>query len=59
MLSHKDMRDNPINLILTGIAVADILMMVEYIPFTVHMYTMDNQKREREERVSYIAGTPV
>ena len=48
------MRDNPINLILTGIAVADMLMMVEYIPFTVHMYMMDNKNREREERVNLV-----
>ena len=32
VLTHKDMRSNPINLILTGIAVADCLVMVEYIP---------------------------
>ena len=38
VLAHKDMRTNPINLILTGIAVADCLVMVEYILFTLHMY---------------------
>ena len=53
VLTHKDMRSIPINLILTGIAVADCLVMVEYIPFTIHMYLMDGQKRDREERVSF------
>ena len=46
VLTHKDMRTNPISLILTGIAVADYLVMVEYIPFNIHMYLMDDQKRE-------------
>ena len=43
VLTHKDMRRNPINLILTGIAVADVLVMVEYIPFAVHMYLLKYQ----------------
>ena len=51
VLGHKDMRANPINLILTAIAVADILLMVEYIPFTVHMYLLDNETRSREDKV--------
>ena len=37
------MRRNPINIILTGIAVADLLMMVEYIPFAAHMYLLKYQ----------------
>ena len=37
------MRRNPINLILTGIAVADLLMMLEYIPFAAHMYLLKYQ----------------
>ena len=49
----KEMRGNPINLILFSIAVADILLMLEYIPFTVHMYIlMQNVDREREDKVS-------
>ena len=44
---------NPINIILTGIAVADCLVMVEYIPFNLHMYLLDDQMREKEEKVSY------
>ena len=51
VLTHKDLRGNPINLILTAIAVADILLMVEYIPFTVHMYLLDNETRSREDKV--------
>ncbi len=47
------MRGNPINLILFSIAVADILLMLEYIPFTVHMYIlMQNVDRKREDKVS-------
>ena len=42
-------RGNPINLLLTGIALADCLVMVEYIPFTTHMYLL---KRNVEEQVS-------
>ena len=43
VLTHKDMRRNPINLILTGIAVADVLVMLEYVPFAVHMYLLKYQ----------------
>ena len=54
VLTHKDMKMNPINMILTGIAVADCLVMVEYIPFTIHMYLMDKIERGQEERVSVL-----
>ena len=54
VLMHKDMRYHPINLILTGIAVADCLVMVEYIPFAIHMYLLDDgQKRDKADRVGY------
>ena len=53
VLTHKDMRSLHINVILTGIAVADCLVMLEYIPFTVHMYLLDYQYREREEKVGF------
>ena len=53
VLTNKDMRLNPINIILTGIAVADCLVMVEYIPFNIHMYLLDDQMREKEEKVRY------
>ena len=53
VLGHREMRANPINLILFSIAVADILLMLEYIPFTVHMYIlMQNVERDREDKVS-------
>ena len=56
VLTHKDMRSNPINLILTGIAVADCLVMVEYIPFTIHMYLLDGKDRDQEEKFSMAWG---
>ena len=51
VLTHKDMR-NPVNMILTGIAIADCLNMLEYIPFSVHMYLLDPDARDQEEMVS-------
>ena len=51
VLTHKDMRSNPINLILTGIAIADMMVMVEYIPFAIHMYLLDESYRSLEEQV--------
>ena len=51
VLTHKDMKMNPINMILTGIAVADCLVMVEYIPFTIHMYLLEHWERDQEEEV--------
>ena len=52
VLTHKDMRTNPINLLLTGIAVADMMVMVEYIPFAIHMYLFQGTYRTIEEKVS-------
>ena len=54
VLTHKDMRTNPINLLLTGIAVADMMVMVEYIPFAVHMYLFQGSSRSLEEKVCSI-----
>ena len=51
VLTHKDMRTNPINMILTGIAVADCLNMLEYIPFNIHMYLLDREARLPEDMV--------
>ena len=56
VFTHKDMRSNPINLILTGIAVADCLGTLEYIPFTFHMYLMDDVGRDAEEKFSLAWG---
>ena len=52
VLTHKDMKLNPINMILTGIAVADCLVMVEYIPFSIHMYLLEEWGREQEDEVA-------
>ena len=51
VLTHRDMRLNPINMILTGIAMADCLVMVEYIPITIHMNLLKNLDRDQEEEV--------
>ena len=56
VFTHKDMRSNPINLILTGIAVADCLVLIEYIPFTIHMYILDDEAREQDEKFSLAWG---
>ena len=53
---NKDMRSNPINMILTGIAIADYLLLVEYIPFNFHMYLLDDQQRHLEDKFSYSWG---
>ncbi|XP_023346816.1 sex peptide receptor isoform X2 [Eurytemora carolleeae] len=53
VLSHKDMRGNPINLLLTGIAVADVMVMLEYIPFVVHMNLLDEDSRPVEDKYSW------
>ena len=50
VLTHRDMR-NPVNMILTGIAVADFLNTLEYIPFTVYMNLLDTEARSPEEEV--------
>ena len=50
---QKTLRSNPINLILSAIALVDCLLLVEYIPFTVHMYLLDEETRPSEERFSY------
>ena len=49
VLTRKEMR-TPINRMLTGLAIADIVVMLEYIPFTLHMYVFDLPK---EEQYSY------
>ena len=44
VLTHQDM-------ILFGIAVADCLNMLEYIPFNIHMYLLDREARLPEDMV--------
>lgn len=43
VLTTKEMRW-PTNFILTGLAVADLLVMLEYIPFTFQRYMLENRK---------------
>ena len=54
VLTHKDMRTNPINLLLTGIAIADMLVMLDYIPFAIHMYLLQGSARTMEEKVRLV-----
>lgn len=37
---------SPTNSILTGLAVADMLVMVDYIPYTIHNYVQDQSEFE-------------
>ena len=50
VLTHRDMR-NPVNMILTGIAVADCLVMIEYIPFRIHMMRLNDLDIPKAETV--------
>ena len=45
VLASKDMRDNPINKILTSIALLDFLLMLEYITFIFPMYILSEQSK--------------
>ncbi|RWS12379.1 FMRFamide receptor-like protein [Dinothrombium tinctorium] len=45
VLTRKEM-ESPTNKILTGLAVADMLVMIEYIPFSFHNYIQTNQTDE-------------
>ncbi|KAJ8681201.1 hypothetical protein QAD02_016988 [Eretmocerus hayati] len=46
VLTRREMR-SPTNTILTGLAVADMLVMLDYIPYAVHSYLYHRSKRER------------
>lgn len=41
VLTRKEMR-TPVNLMLFALAMADLLIMIEYIPFALHMYLISN-----------------
>lgn len=41
VLTRKEMR-TPVNLMLFALAMADLLIMMEYIPFALHMYLIQN-----------------
>ncbi|XP_029406814.2 probable G-protein coupled receptor 139 [Bactrocera dorsalis] len=51
VLTRKEMR-SPTNAILTGLAVADLAVMIEYIPYTTHDYILA-ERLTREQRLSY------
>ncbi|KAH8278273.1 hypothetical protein KR044_009432 [Drosophila immigrans] len=51
VLTRKEMR-SPTNAILTGLAVADLAVMLEYIPYTVHDFILTDSL-PREEKLSY------
>ncbi|XP_025422877.1 sex peptide receptor-like [Sipha flava] len=46
VLTRKDLATSPINRILCGLAVADLVLMVEYMPFTCYMYLSTAKKEE-------------
>lgn len=46
VLTRREM-SSPTNAILTGLAVADLLVMLEYIPFAGHMYLYRRPRRDR------------
>uniref|UniRef100_A0A1A9VTY0 G-protein coupled receptors family 1 profile domain-containing protein n=1 Tax=Glossina austeni TaxID=7395 RepID=A0A1A9VTY0_GLOAU len=51
VLTRRDMR-SPTNAILTGLAVADLAVMLEYIPYTIHDYILE-ESLPREQRLTY------
>ena len=52
ILTRKDMW-SPTNLLLTWLAVSDILTMIPYIPFAIHFYCIDSSLKPLEETYSY------
>ncbi|KAK3105779.1 hypothetical protein FSP39_005528 [Pinctada imbricata] len=48
ILTRKDMW-TPTNLLLTWLAVSDVLTMIPYIPFAIHFYCMNNEQKPLEE----------
>ncbi|XP_034656962.1 uncharacterized protein LOC117894169 [Drosophila subobscura] len=51
VLTRKEMR-SPTNAILTGLAVADLAVMLEYIPYTIHDFILTDSL-PREQKLSY------
>jgi hypothetical protein len=45
VLTQKELRRAPINRILTSIAAADVLVMLEYVPFAVYEYIVLPERR--------------
>ncbi|XP_067013511.1 G-protein coupled receptor dmsr-1-like [Anabrus simplex] len=52
VLTRREMT-SPTNTILTGLAVADLLVMLEYIPFACHQYLPHGRRRPFKDRYSY------
>ncbi|KAM7356619.1 G-protein coupled receptor dmsr-1-like isoform 1-T2 [Cochliomyia hominivorax] len=51
VLTRREMR-SPTNAILTGLAVADLAVMLEYIPYTIHDYILSDSL-PREQQLNY------
>ncbi|XP_043260020.1 G-protein coupled receptor dmsr-1-like [Colletes gigas] len=49
VLTRREMR-SPTNLILTGLALADLLVMIDYIPYSFHLYLY---RRSRQDTFTY------
>jgi len=45
VLTRPEMR-SPTNIILTGLAMADLLVMIEYIPYAIHMHLYNRSRRD-------------
>ncbi|XP_067013701.2 G-protein coupled receptor dmsr-1 [Anabrus simplex] len=52
VLTRREMI-SPTNAILTALAVADLLVMLEYIPFACHQYLPHKKNRKFQDRYSY------
>ncbi|XP_015433844.1 PREDICTED: sex peptide receptor-like [Dufourea novaeangliae] len=46
VLTRREMR-SPTNIILTGLALADLLVMIDYIPYSFHLYLYRRSRRDR------------
>ncbi|KAG7202532.1 hypothetical protein KM043_009732 [Ampulex compressa] len=45
VLTRREMR-SPTNMILTGLAIADLLVMIEYMPYACHLYLYHRSRRD-------------
>lgn len=45
VLTRREMQSST-NMILTGLAMADLLVMIEYIPYAIHMYLYQRSRRD-------------
>lgn len=51
ILTRRELR-SPTNALLTGLAVSDLLVMLDYVPFATHMYLW-HATRSREQMYEY------